>query len=151
MTDTPPDRLSVNPASPHHNAALLCVAERAADAVLDLPEGYLGAAAIIVRPEQSALAKRDPAELIQQSVQGLLEALAADAVAYFERGAVDNELMVRSLVGVALGLSAGVTLYVAASDLIPEVNHNEHRNPTVSIVVFVGVALFYLLHKLIEG
>ena len=35
------------------------------------------------------------------------------------------------------------------SDLIPEVNHNEERNPTVSIVVFVGVALFYLLHKLI--
>ena len=51
----------------------------------------------------------------------------------------------------ALPFSAGVTLYVAASDLIPEVNHKEERNPTVSIVVFVGVALFYLLHKLIEG
>jgi zinc transporter ZupT len=50
----------------------------------------------------------------------------------------------------ALPFSAGVTLYVAASDLIPEVNHNEERNPTVSIVVFVGVALFYLLHKLIS-
>lgn len=54
-------------------------------------------------------------------------------------------------VGYALPFSAGVTLYVAASDLIPEVNHKEERNPTVSIVVFVGVALFYLLHKLIEG
>src|SRR5215813_5669213 len=51
----------------------------------------------------------------------------------------------------ALPFSAGVTLYVAASDLIPEVNHKEERNPTVSIVVFVGVALFYLLHRLIEG
>ncbi|HEX6285027.1 MAG TPA: ZIP family metal transporter [Pyrinomonadaceae bacterium] len=50
----------------------------------------------------------------------------------------------------ALPFSAGVTLYVAASDLIPEVNHKEERNPTVSIVVFVGVALFYLLHRLIE-
>jgi zinc transporter ZupT len=58
---------------------------------------------------------------------------------------------VHSAVAYALPFSAGVTLYVAASDLIPEVNHNEHRNPTVSIVVFVGVALFYLLHKLIEG
>jgi zinc transporter ZupT len=56
-----------------------------------------------------------------------------------------------SAVGYALPFSAGVTLYVAASDLIPEVNHKEERNPTVSIVVFVGVALFYLLHKLIEG
>src|SRR6267378_4519403 len=54
-------------------------------------------------------------------------------------------------VGYVLPFSAGVTLYVAASDLIPEVNHKEERNPTVSIVVFVGVALFYLLHKLIEG
>lgn len=58
---------------------------------------------------------------------------------------------VHSAIAYALPFSAGVTLYVAASDLIPEVNHNEERNPTVSIVVFVGVALFYLLHKLIEG
>jgi zinc transporter ZupT len=53
-------------------------------------------------------------------------------------------------VAYALPFSAGVTLYVAASDLIPEVNHKEEKNPTVSIVVFVGVALFYLLHLLIE-
>jgi zinc transporter ZupT len=58
---------------------------------------------------------------------------------------------INSAVGYALPFSAGVTLYVAASDLIPEVNHKEERNPTVSIVVFVGVALFYLLHRLIEG
>ncbi len=51
----------------------------------------------------------------------------------------------------ALPFSAGVTLYVAASDLIPEVNRKEERNPVVSIVVFVGVALFYLLHRWIEG
>jgi zinc transporter ZupT len=54
-------------------------------------------------------------------------------------------------VGYALPFSAGVTLYVAASDLIPEVNQKEEKNPTVSIVVFVGVALFYFLHRLIEG
>ncbi len=58
---------------------------------------------------------------------------------------------VQSAIAYALPFSAGVTLYVAASDLIPEVNHNEERNPRVSLVVFVGVALFYLLHKLIEG
>jgi len=56
---------------------------------------------------------------------------------------------IQSAVAYALPFSAGVTLYVAASDLIPEVNRNEERNPTVSIVVFVGVAMFYLLHKLI--
>ena len=51
----------------------------------------------------------------------------------------------------ALPFSAGVTLYVAASDLIPEVNHMEEKNPLVSMVVFGGVALFYLMHVLIEG
>lgn len=61
------------------------------------------------------------------------------------------ETRMTSAVAYALPFSAGVTLYVAASDLIPEVNHKEEKNPTVSIVVFVGVALFYLLHKLIEG
>ncbi len=50
----------------------------------------------------------------------------------------------------ALPFSAGVTLYVAASDLIPEVNHKEERNPLVSVIVFVGVALFYALHRLLE-
>src|SRR6266480_4192145 len=58
---------------------------------------------------------------------------------------------VSSVVAYALPFSAGVTLYVAASDLIPEVNQKEERNPMVSVVVFAGVALFYFLHKLIEG
>ena len=52
-------------------------------------------------------------------------------------------------VAYALPFSAGVTLYVAASDLIPEVNHTEEKNPMVSIIVFAGVAVFYLLHRLI--
>jgi zinc transporter ZupT len=42
----------------------------------------------------------------------------------------------------ALPLSTGVTLYVAASDLIPEVN--EERGIAMALVVFLGVALFYL-------
>ncbi|HEX5706376.1 MAG TPA: ZIP family metal transporter [Pyrinomonadaceae bacterium] len=53
---------------------------------------------------------------------------------------------VSELTAYALPFSAGVTLYVAASDLIPEVNHMEEKNPLVSLVVFVGVAFFYLMH-----
>jgi zinc transporter ZupT len=60
------------------------------------------------------------------------------------------ESRLEAAVSYALPFSAGVTLYVAASDLIPEVNHQEEKNPLVSFVVFVGVALFYLLHRLIE-
>ena len=52
-------------------------------------------------------------------------------------------------VAYALPFSAGVTLYVAASDLIPEVNRSEEKNPIVSVIVFAGVALFYLLHRLL--
>ena len=61
------------------------------------------------------------------------------------------EARVNAAVAYALPFSAGVTLYVAASDLIPEVNHMERKNPFVSIVVFAGVAFFYVLHRLIEG
>jgi ZIP family zinc transporter/zinc and cadmium transporter len=47
-----------------------------------------------------------------------------------------------AVVSYALPLSTGVTLYVAASDLIPEVN--EERGFAMALVVFLGVALFYL-------
>jgi len=46
----------------------------------------------------------------------------------------------------ALPLASGVTLYVAASDLIPEVNHHGGHRPLVSISVFAGVALFFGIH-----
>jgi zinc transporter ZupT len=53
-------------------------------------------------------------------------------------------------VGYALPLASGVTLYVAASDLIPEVNHHGGKRPTVSLCVFAGVALFFALHYLLH-
>ena len=53
-------------------------------------------------------------------------------------------------VAYALPVSAGVTLYVAASDLIPEVNHHGGKSPLVSISVFGGVALFFITHLLLH-
>jgi ZIP family zinc transporter/zinc and cadmium transporter len=50
-------------------------------------------------------------------------------------------------VAYALPLSAGVTLYVAASDLMPEVN--ELRGPLMPLVVFLGVALFWGTEQLL--
>lgn len=47
-----------------------------------------------------------------------------------------------------LPVSAGVALYVAASDLIPEVNR-EHRFET-ALLVFLGVALMFLMQKLFK-
>ncbi len=54
-------------------------------------------------------------------------------------------------VAYALPLAGGVTLYVAASDLIPEVNHHGGKNPLVSFSVFAGVALFFLIHFALHG
>jgi len=50
---------------------------------------------------------------------------------------------IRSAVADALPFSAGVTLYVAASDLIPEVNREP--GPGMAGLVFVGVAILLLL------
>ena len=54
--------------------------------------------------------------------------------------------MVPSLVRFGLPLSAGVTIYVAATDLVPEVN----REPGIrmALVFFLGVAVFFILKLL---
>jgi ZIP family zinc transporter/zinc and cadmium transporter len=52
-------------------------------------------------------------------------------------------------VAYALPLSTGVTLYVAASDLMPEVN--EERGIRMALVVFLGVALFYVTDLALEA
>lgn len=49
-------------------------------------------------------------------------------------------------VAYALPLACGVTLYVAASDLIPEINHHGGKSPLVSVSVFAGVAFFFAVH-----
>lgn len=58
-------------------------------------------------------------------------------------------------VACALPLACGVTIYVAASDLIPEVNHHGGKRPLVSLSVFAGVGLFfavhYVLHRTLEN
>jgi len=54
----------------------------------------------------------------------------------------------RHHVGAGLPLSAGVTIYVAASDLVPEVNKEPAMK--MALLVFVGAALFFLLDRLFQ-
>lgn len=54
-------------------------------------------------------------------------------------------------VAYALPLACGVTIYVAASDLIPEVNHHGGKRPMVALFVFAGVALFFGLHFVLHS
>lgn len=53
------------------------------------------------------------------------------------------------LVEWALPLSAGVTLYVAASDLVPEVN--KEGGTVIAIMVFAGVVLYYATEHLLHA
>src|SRR5437660_2301670 len=55
-------------------------------------------------------------------------------------GALATAFVARHHVGYALALSAGVTIYVAASDLIPEVNRE--GGPALGWTVFGGLLLF---------
>jgi len=57
--------------------------------------------------------------------------------------------LVEPVVIYALPFSAGVTIYVAATDLIPEVNHE--GGVRRSLLIFVGVALFYLTHLMLHA
>ena len=53
-------------------------------------------------------------------------------------------------VALSLPLASGVTLYVAASDLIPEVNHHGGGRPLVSLSIFAGVAFFFAVHLIVH-
>jgi zinc and cadmium transporter len=54
--------------------------------------------------------------------------------------------IMKTAVAFTLPISAGVTLYVAASDLMPEVNREP--GPWMAILVFIGVAVLFVMHKL---
>lgn len=45
------------------------------------------------------------------------------------------------ITGYAFAFSAGAAMYVAASDLIPEINRSHNRK--LSVIVFIGMMLFY--------
>ena len=52
------------------------------------------------------------------------------------------------LVGAGFAFSAGVAVYVGASDLIPEINKSKDRIPP--LVVFAGMIMFYLSDRILE-
>ena len=63
-------------------------------------------------------------------------------------GAVATSFLAGHHIPYALALSAGVTIYVAASDLIPEVNRE--GGPAVGWTVFAGLVLFALADWLVS-
>ncbi|MBS1790889.1 MAG: ZIP family metal transporter [Acidobacteria bacterium] len=96
-----------------------------------IPEGVTGASIILSSGRPMSSAQRASAMIALATFVGVLSVTLA-----------------RPVVKYALPLSAGVTLYIAASDLIPEVNHSGWR---ASLMVFLGVAMFYLTHLLLHA
>ncbi|HEV2965061.1 MAG TPA: ZIP family metal transporter [Candidatus Angelobacter sp.] len=92
-----------------------------------VPEGFTAASVMIASGRSKKVAWAASAILGAATMAGVL------TVAAFS-----------SSVRIGLPLSAGVTLYVAASDLVPEVN----KEPGIgmALVVFLGVGIVYLLH-----
>ncbi len=89
-----------------------------------LPEGFTVASIMLASGHSRARAL---------GAAGLLSALTVI-------GALATAFVARHHVGYALALSAGVTIYVAASDLIPEVNRE--GGPALGWTVFGGLMLF---------
>ena len=73
----------------------------------------------IARFGQEALAQRQPNALILAAVQTVLEALSAEAVAYFEPGTQPGEILCRAIVGTADGTHG--------SELVPGESHPMRR------------------------
>jgi zinc transporter ZupT len=94
-----------------------------------LPEGFTVASLMLAGGQSSRAAFASSAMLGAATLLGV-------GLMFILRGAV----------GAALPFSAGVTLYVAASDLIPEVNR-EH-GVGMAVLVFLGVAIFLALKML---
>ncbi|MDP9161110.1 MAG: ZIP family metal transporter [Acidobacteriota bacterium] len=94
-----------------------------------IPEGFTVASVMLARGRSRKIAWGASALLGAATLAGVL-----------------TMAVLRSQVGFGLPLSAGVTIYVAASDLIPEVNREAGIKP--ALAVFVGVGLFFLLETL---
>lgn len=105
-----------------------------------LPEGFTVASMML------AAGRSHRGAIISSLLVGLATLVGATLVLVFKNLALYSH----PLSAHVLPLSAGVTLYVAASDLIPEVNTREGGVKT-SLMVFAGVALLYLTELGLEA
>ena len=97
-----------------------------------LPEGFTMASVMLAGGRSSAMALNSALFLGAMTVLGVM-------VINFEP----------SWVRLGLPLSAGVTIYVAATDLVPEVNREPGMR--MALVFFAGVVVFFLLRLLGPG
>lgn len=117
----------------------------------DLPLGILIFIAILLHKFPEGLTIASIMLASQQSRQTALKAAAGIAA-----GTMIGIFMIFFLqnvdpmiTGYAFAFSAGAALYVSASDLIPEINRSDNR--ILSLVVFVGMMLYYVSGELLKA
>ena len=84
-----------------------------------------------------------PRKIVLRSTIGLALATLVGVSSLFFFQQVSEEIL-----GAGFAFSAGVAVYVGASDLIPEINKSRDRIPP--LVVFAGMILFYLSDFILE-
>ncbi len=103
-----------------------------------LPEGFTVASMMLAAGRGEASARQAAMIVGAATMTGALLVIAFKDVAVYSR----------PLSAHMLPFAAGVTLYVAASDLIPEVN-TRGGGARISLAVFAGVALLYITEMLL--
>jgi len=94
-----------------------------------VPEGFTVASVMLASGRSRGIAWGSSALLGASTILGVLAMTA-----------------LQRYLGIGLSLSAGVTIYVAASDLMPEVN--KEPGVKMALLVFLGVGLMFLLDRL---
>jgi zinc transporter ZupT len=97
-----------------------------------LPEGFTAGSIVLAAGHGRGAARGAAAALGGATLVGAI------AAGLFEGG-----------LGLRLALSAGVLLYVAATDLIPEVNRE--KGIWLGVMVFAGILLFYITETLLHA
>jgi len=97
-----------------------------------IPEGFTVASVMLASGRSRGVAWGASVLLGAATVAGVL------TMAIFRRG-----------VSIGLPLSAGVTIYVAASDLVPEVN--KEPGVRMALLVFIGVGCLFLLDRFLHA
>lgn len=96
-----------------------------------IPEGFTVASVMLASGRSRAMALGSAALLGASTVAGVF-----------------TMSLLAQFLSAGLALSAGVTIYVAASDLMPEVN--KEPGVKMALVVFLGVALLFILDRLVH-
>ncbi len=103
-----------------------------------IPEGFAVASLFVAAGKTTRFA------VLMSGITGLVTLLGILCVVFLQN-------WIYFSVAYTLPVAAGVTFYVVGTELLPELKHQAGRNVFLAFFVCVGVALFFLLHQVLEN